>query len=101
MDSETLNLTPRISEQTYLQAEKHNVYVFDVPVAANKQQIKAAVEKQHKVTVTAVNVVVAKGKTKQSYQKRRQPITGRRSDIKKAYVSVKSGDKIPVYEEVN
>lgn len=101
MEAQSLTLRPHISEQTFAQAEKGNVYVFRVPITATKPMIKTAVEKQFKVTVEAVNVAVSKGKAKQSYQKRRQPVDGKRADTKKAYVTVKDGDKIPVYEEVN
>ena len=101
MDSQMLALKPRVSEQTYAMAENSNVYVFNVPQESTKQSVKAAVEKQFKVSVTKVNIAVGKGKAKKSYQKRRQPIDGKRANYKKAYVSVKSGDKSPIYEEVN
>lgn len=101
MDAQMMSLKPHISEQTFGQAEKNNVYVFKVPTTASKVTVKEAVQKQFKVTVVSVNIAVSKGKAKKSYQKRRQPIEGQRADTKKAYVTVKEGDKIPVYEEVN
>ena len=101
MDALSLKLVPHISEQTYALAQAGNVYVFKVPIATNKQEIKAAVEKQFKVTVETVNIVVLKGKSKKSYRKGQQPIDGARANSKKAYIKVKSGDKIPVYEEIN
>ena len=100
MDSQALKLQPHISEQTYAHAESKNVYVFIVPNSSSKQQIKAAIEKQFKVSVTKVNVAIAKGKIKQTYRRRQQPKEGQRSNLKKAYVTVKDGDKIPVYEEM-
>lgn len=101
MDPQAVFVQPHVSEQTYAQAEERNVYVFDVPRSATKQVIKSAVEKQFKVEVTGVRVAVTKGKQKQSFQKRHQPIAGRRATVKKAYVTVKSGDKIPIYEEIS
>ena len=101
MDALAIKLLPHISEQTYTHAEDKNVYVFIVPIIATRQQIKAAVEKQFKVSVTGVNIAISKGKAKQSYRKRQQPLDGRRKNVKKAYVTVKSGDKIPVYEELS
>jgi len=100
MNPEAITLLPHVSEQTFNLAEKNNVYVFKVPISSSKQVIKAAVEKQFKVTVKTVNVAVSKGKSKKSYQKGAQPLSGRRADTKKAYVTVKSGDKIPIYEEL-
>ncbi len=99
LSAATVELVPRISEKTFAQSKDLNVYVFNVPSQANKMDVKAAVEKQFRVTVTKVNVVVAKGKVKRSVQKRKQPTDGIRKDAKKAYVTLKKGDSIPVFEE--
>lgn len=96
---ETLALVPRISEKTFLQSEVLKTYTFDVPVTANKHEIAAAVEKQFKVTVTGVKTTIIKGKAKRSVRRRRQPVTGKRSDYKKAYVTLAEGDSITVFEE--
>jgi len=101
MDALAIKLQPHISEQTFAQAEAKNVYAFIVPINATKQQVKAAVEKQFKVSVTGVNVAVVKGKAKQSYRRRHQPIDGTWWCVTVAYITVKSGDKIPVYEELS
>lgn len=92
-------LIPRISEKSFKLAGS-NTYMFEVPVDANKVQIKAAVEAEYKVTVTNVNVAVSKGKVKKSFRKGKQPVDGSRKNTKKAYVTLKSGDKIPFFEEV-
>ena len=63
--------------------------VFRVAIDATKPEIKAAVEGLFGVKVTAVNMVVAKGKTKRV---RGRP--GRRSDVKKAYVKLAEGQSI-------
>jgi large subunit ribosomal protein L23 len=90
-------LKPRVSEKSYGLSMLRNTYVFDVPTDANKHAVKRAVEAQFNVGVTTVNVVVAKGKPKRSFQKRKQPIKGSRKDIKKAYVTLKEGDSLPIF----
>ena len=83
-------VAPVITEKsTYLSDE--NKVVFKVAIDASKPQIKDAVEKLFGVTVTAVNTVVVKGKTK-----RFRGIKGRRSDVKKAIVTLKDGQSIDV-----
>jgi len=92
-------LIPRISEKSFKLAGT-NVYMFNVPIDANKIQIKAAVEAEYKVTVEKVNIAVAKGKAKRSFRKGQQPIAGSRKNVKRAYVTLKDGDSIPFFEEV-
>lgn len=97
-----LNLKPRMSEKAYQQSVSNQTYVFVVPTSANKLQIKQAVEAQFKVTVIDVNVVVQNGKKARSIRlgnRRARPITGKRSDIKKAYIRLKEGDSIKIFEE--
>ena len=85
---------PLITEKnTMLQAQ--GKYVFEIAEEANKHQIKQAVEKVFKVRVMAVNVMTVPGKTKR---------VGRRMVLtpshKKAIVTLKSGDKIELFEGV-
>ena len=68
----------------------------------NKNQIKEAIEKEFEVTVTGVRTVVQAGKVKR-INKSRNPkryVAGSttQKDIKKAYVTVKEGDKIAIFE---
>lgn len=93
----TMILKPRISEKAYAQSQSADVYTFVVPKDANKTTIAQAVEAQFGVTVTTVNVANVKGKVKTSYRKRGGRSTGSRTDVKKAYVTVKEGDAIPVF----
>ena len=88
---------PRISEKSFAQANDTNVYTFVVPASTNKIEIKNNVEKQYDVTVTNVNISVLKGKNKRFMQRRGRQSNGVRQDIKKAYVTLKAGDVIPVY----
>lgn len=97
MSANELTLIPRISEKTYALAQA-NTYVFNVPSNVNKQQITDAVTKQYDVTVKDVNIVIAKGKVKQTIRKGR-PVQGKRSDVKKAYVTLAEGSSIKMFEE--
>lgn len=97
-----LHLKPRMSEKAYQQSINNQTYVFEVPTEANKMQIKSAIEEQFKVTVLDVNIVVQNGKTARSIRlgnRRARPILGQRSTFKKAYVRLKDGDSIKIFEE--
>ncbi|HET9411675.1 MAG TPA: 50S ribosomal protein L23 [Candidatus Saccharimonadales bacterium] len=94
-----LKIIPRMSEKSYAQSQ-NGIYVFNVPATATKQQIATAVAKQFDVAVVTVNVVLAKGKVKQSFRKGGRPVTGKRRDVKKAYVRLAEGNSIPVFAAV-
>ena len=80
---------PHISEKATMVAEKANTIVFKVAKDATKKEIKAAVEKLFEVEVKSVNTLITKGKTKgQGLRK------GRRSDVKKAYVTLNEGQDL-------
>ena len=85
-----LILAPIITEKSTMVSE-HNQVMFRVPLTATKPEIKAAVEGLFNVKVTAVNTLISKGKTK-----RFRGIMGRRSDFKKAVVTLAEGNKIDV-----
>jgi large subunit ribosomal protein L23 len=81
---------PHITEKSTLLGE-NNAVVFQVSKDATKPAIKAAVEALFDVKVTGVNTLVQKGKTKRW---RGRPY--RRSDFKKAVVTLADGDSIDV-----
>ena len=81
---------PHITEKATLLSEQ-NAVVFKVANDATKPQIKEAVEALFDVTVTGVNTVVSKGKSKRWKGK---PYT--RTDMKKAIVTLKDGDSIDI-----
>ncbi len=83
-------LAPHITEKSTLLSE-HNGVVFRVSNDATKPQIKEAVEALFDVKVTGVNTIVQKGKTKRW---RGKPY--KRSDAKKAIVTLAEGDSIDV-----
>jgi len=93
------NVTPRmydiirapvITEKATL-AAGHNQVVFKVPLDATKPEIRSAVEGVFGVKVSAVNTLIAKGKTK-----RFRGLPGKRSDVKKAVVTLAEGQQIDV-----
>ena len=83
-------LTPIITEKSTIVAENNQI-VFEVPLGASKPEIKSAVEQLFNVSVTAVNTILTKGKAK-----RFRGRAGRRSDVKKAIVTLKDGDTIDI-----
>jgi large subunit ribosomal protein L23 len=100
--SKTIVLRPRLNEKTYGLAESR-VYVFDVDRSVNKHSIARAVEAQFEVKVTAVNTTNIGGKTKRIISisgKRMKNAQGRRSDIKKAYVTLAEGNSLPFFNAV-
>ncbi len=83
-------VAPHITEKSTMLSE-HNAVVFKVTPRASKPEIKAAIEALFGVTVTAVNTMVTKGKTKRWKGKSYQ-----RSDVKKAIVTLAAGQSIDV-----
>ena len=83
-------LSPVITEKATMLSE-HNKVVFRVAQDATKDEIASAVEELFKVKVIKVNTLNVKGKTKRF---RGRP--GRRSDYKKAIVTLAEGSKIDV-----
>lgn len=95
----TLFVYPRATEKAYT-ASQDNVYVFNVPVSANKRDISASIEAQYNVKVTGVRVIVQSGKAMRFNRgKNRYPGKTNRSDSKKAYVTLAKGDSIQVFAE--
>lgn len=98
--SKTMILKPRMSEKAYELSQSENTYVFEVPKSANKHTVADAVAVQYEVTVEDVRIMNVKGKAKRTYVKRSRPVTGKESDVKRAYVTIKEGDVIPVFAAV-
>ncbi len=85
---------PVISEKSFSMAEAGK-YVFQVNPDATKTEIKKAVEMAFKVHVTSVHTIIVKGKVK-----RFGKIFGKRKDLKKAIVTVKSGETIEDFKGI-
>ncbi|MDP0560947.1 MAG: 50S ribosomal protein L23 [Candidatus Endonucleobacter sp. (ex Gigantidas childressi)] len=82
-------LGQHISEKATLTADMNSQYVFKIDTTATKREVKKAVETLFEVSVKSVQTVVAKGKTKVTRNRK-----GKRSDWKKAYVSLEQGQEI-------
>ncbi len=92
MNNERLSkvlIGPLVSEKSTRVADQGNQIVFKVLPNASKPEIRKAVEKMFDVTVTGVRVMNVKGKIKRFGQ-----TVGRRSDWKKAYVTLAEGSDI-------
>ena len=88
-------LAPHITEKSTL-ASEHNAVVFKVANDATKPQIKEAVEAIFDVSVTGVNTINVKGKTKRWKGK-----PYKRNDVKKAIVTLAEGSMIDITEGVS
>ena len=87
-----LLIRPIITEKTS-QMMQENKYTFQVPLDANKVEIRQAVEAVFGVKVLNVNTIRVMGKTK-----RVGKYVGKRSDYKKAIVNLAEGNTIPLFE---
>lgn len=85
-------IRPIITEKTS-QMMQENKYTFQVPLDANKVEIRQAVEAVFGVKVVNVNTIRVMGKTK-----RMGKYVGKRSDYKKAIVNLAEGNTIPLFE---
>ena len=83
-------IAPVITEKATVLTELNKV-VFQVAKDATKDEIAAAVEELFKVRVIKVNTLITKGKTK-----RFRGILGKRSDVKKAIVTLQEGQTIDI-----
>lgn len=86
---------PLLTEKGTDQKEAMNKYLFEIDRRANKIQVKNAVEKIFSVKVDAVHTISVKGKVKRVGRN-----LGKRSDWKKAVVTLKAGEKIEIIEGV-
>ena len=93
-DPRDVIMRPVVSEKSYASLDS-NVYTFVVAPDANKLQIREAVESIFNVRVTKVNTLNRKGKRKRN---RRTFTFGKRSDTKRAIVTLAAGDRIELFE---
>lgn len=87
---------PIVTEKTTLQKEDANQVVFKVQRDANKIEIRRAVEKLLGVEVTAVNTAVYRGKIKRMGRH-----FGKRSNWKKAVVTLAPGQEVEFFEALD
>ena len=86
-----------VSEKSSLVGQNANTYVFKVNTSATKNQVKKAIEAKFDVNVTKVNILNVKGKTKRMMNLRGK--IRKKSDWKKAYVSLKPEQQIEIIQE--
>jgi large subunit ribosomal protein L23 len=84
-----------VTEKGVTKKDNERTLCFEVALDANKTQVKSAVEKLFKVKVEEVRTANFEGKLR-----RRGRFAGYRSDWKKAYVRLKSGEKVPDFAEI-
>ena len=86
---------PLITEKAHGKREAERTLCFEVHPDANKIQIKQAVETVFRVKVAELRTSVTSGKLR-----RRGRFTGYASDWKKAYVRLRTGQKLPEYADI-
>jgi large subunit ribosomal protein L23 len=96
MDYTQILIKPLVSEKASLAKDTANQVVFFVNPAANKIEIRRAVEEAFKVEVTNVNVVRRAPTLKKKFGK----VQGKIAGYKKAYVTLVAGHKIEFFEGV-
>lgn len=84
---------PLLTEKAVLMKENFNRYSFEVDLHATKPSISEAIESHFKVNVEEIRTLVLRGKFRKIGR-----YTGRRSNWKKAIVTLKEGQKIEVFE---
>jgi large subunit ribosomal protein L23 len=94
-DLHTVIKRPLVTEKGVTKKDGERTLCFEVAADANKTQIRQAVQALFKVKVADVRTSVTAGKLR-----RRGRFSGYRADWKKAYVRLKTGEKMPEYAEI-
>jgi large subunit ribosomal protein L23 len=93
LSSQDVVKRPLITEKAERNREANRQYAFEVHREASKIQVRQAVEQLYKVHVLAVRTAVARGKNKRVGRH-----VGQRPNWKKAFVTLKVGDTIALFE---
>lgn len=88
-------MKPVLSEKSNQHRENANKYTFMVARAASKDDVRKAVETMFNVKVAGVTTLVTRGKVK-----RRGNAAVKMPNVKKAYVTLVQGAKIPLFEDL-
>jgi large subunit ribosomal protein L23 len=94
MNANQIIRRPLVTEKSTILREENNVIAFEVDPHANKIEVKRAVEELFKVKVEEVRLFNVRGK-----MKRMGRFIGKRKDWRKAYVTLKAGEKAPEFIE--
>lgn len=89
---------PVVTEKSNYQASKLHQYVFEVVSDATRENVKTAVETAFDVDVVRVNIINLPAKSTKSSKTRR--LTIRKPSVKKAIVTLREGQTIPIFEGV-
>lgn len=93
MNADSVVISPLVTEKGTIVGEKSNQVVFRTRPGASKDQIRSVIEDLFKVTVVKIRTANFLGK-----ERRRGRTIGRRPNWKKAYVTLKEGDRIEIFE---
>jgi large subunit ribosomal protein L23 len=93
MSAEGMVISPLVTEKGTIVGEQSNQVIFRIRPGASKDQIREVIEDMFKVTVVKVRTANFLGK-----ERRRGRTTGRRPNWKKAYITLKKGDRIEIFE---
>jgi large subunit ribosomal protein L23 len=93
MSTESVVISPLVTEKGTIVGEKSNQVVFRIRPGASKDQIRDVIETLFKVSVVKVRTANFLGK-----ERRRGRTSGRRPNWKKAYITLKQGDRIEIFE---
>jgi large subunit ribosomal protein L23 len=94
-------LKPRLSEKAYGLSEKLDTYVFEVLPGVNQHSVADAVAKQYEVSVEKVRITASPAKIKRSYRRGGRVVhKSQKSGFRKAYVTLKKGEKLPIFASV-
>jgi large subunit ribosomal protein L23 len=88
-------VSAHLTEKASLVGQNSNTYVFKVTQRATKLDVKKAIEKKFNVNVTNVNMLKVKGKVKRGGKGK----LTKKSDWKKAYISLKAEDRIEISQD--
>ncbi len=93
-DAMSILIRPVVSEKTYDLMER-GTYVFEIDSRATKVDVRNAVEQAFNVKVVNVNTLNRQGK---STRNARTGVVGRRPGSKRAFVTLRAGDTINLFE---
>ena len=93
MELKDILVRPLVTEKSTLHLGNENTYAFEVNLKANKKQVKTAIEEFYGVTVADVRTLVVRGKVKRFGRHH-----AKRSNWKKAYVTLADGESINIFE---
>lgn len=93
MELKDILVRPLVTEKTMAQLGNEQTYAFEVGLGANKIQIKRAIESFYGVRVDRVRTMVIRGKVKRFGRR-----WAKRSNWKKAYVTLAAGESLDLYE---